>query len=56
MASRTLHALGASLLFLVAAAVVVNTAGQGIATGMLGGVSAAFAPACLLLAGTASAP
>lgn len=50
---RALRALGASVLFLVVSAVVLNTAGQGLVAGLLGGVCVAFALAAFVLGGAA---
>lgn len=53
MTVHPLRALALSVLFLIAATAVLNTAGQGIAGTLLAGASAAFALACLVLAGLA---
>ncbi|MCU0314593.1 MAG: hypothetical protein MUC84_11115 [Solirubrobacteraceae bacterium] len=50
---RAVRALGASLVVLVAATVVLNTAGQGLAASLLGGVSVVLALTCAVLAGVA---
>lgn len=50
---RALRALGAGVLVMAVSIVVLNTAGQGLAATLLGGVSVAFVLASLVLASVA---